>query len=240
MMQCHEEYVLASFLRRPNRFLAEVQLLETKIQNQNSVLAHVPDPGRLKELLLPSAQVILTKNDNPTRKTRYSLVGVKTGSTWVNIDSILTNRLFKKDYLHLDRYKDFTLIKSEFKYKASRFDFLMENKKNPRKTIIEVKSATLVKDRTAMFPDAPTKRGTRHVDELITALNDGYDSEIIFIAKRRDAEKFIPNKELDPDFYKALKRAKKAGVRIIAVVCEYDPIEKKELNFLHEIPVLGV
>ena len=240
MMQFHEEYVLALFLRRPNRFLAEVQLLETDIKNQNSVFAHVPDPGRLKELLTPSAKVILTKNDNPNRKTRYSLVGVKAGSIWVNIDSILTNRLFKEDYSHLDRYKDFTLLKSEFKYKASRFDFLMKNRKETRKTIIEVKSATLVKDRIAMFPDAPTTRGARHVEELIAALKDGYNSEIIFITKRDDAIKFTPHKELDPNFYKVLKRAKEAGVRIVAFVCEYDPIVKKELNFLHEIPVLGV
>jgi sugar fermentation stimulation protein A len=240
MMQCLEEYVLALFLRRPNRFLAEVQLLETNVQDQQTVLAHVPDPGRLKELLTPSAKVILTKNDNPARKTRYSLVGVKKDSMWVNIDSILTNRLFKEDYLQLDRYKDFTLLKSEFTYKTSRFDFLMQNRINSRKTIIEIKSATLVKKRIAMFPDAPTIRGAKHVEELITALDKGYDAEIIFITKRRDADKFTVNKELDPNFYKVLKRAKKAGVLLVAVVCDYDPIVKKELKILHEIPVFGV
>lgn len=237
-MRCFGEHVLASFVQRPNRFLAEVQLL----QSQKIVSAHVPDPGRLKELLIPSTQVVLIKNDNPNRKTRFTLVGVKSGSTWVNIDSQLSNRLFKEEFLHLPRYKKFSLIRSEFKYKSSRFDFLMENRhfSVPKKTLVEVKSATLVKGHIAMFPDAPTVRGARHVKELIEAVSEGYDAEIIFISKRSDAMRFTPHKEMDSNFYTVLKRAKKAGVGIVAVACNYDPIGKKELTILHEIPVIGI
>jgi sugar fermentation stimulation protein A len=235
-LQCQGEYLQAIFLSRPNRFLAEVELESKKI-----VIAHVPDPGRLKELFISSAEVILRKSEIKKRKTQFSLIGVKSGDIWVNIDSQLSNKLFKNEYHKIPRYKNYKLIKPEFQYLSSRIDFLMENpNSNPRETLIEVKSATLVKDNTAMFPDAPTLRGARHVIELTKALNDGYNAEIVFITKRSDAKQFTPYKEMDTNFFNVLKTAKKKGVRICSIICHYDPIEQKEIKFLHEIPIVGI
>ncbi len=238
-MRCLGNYVLGEFLERPNRFLARVR----EIPSQTEHYVHVPDPGRLRELLVPSVEVLLARSDNPRRKTKFSLVGVKTGSIWVNIDSQLSNQLFKEDYAKIERYRDFKLLKSEFTFKKSRFDFLMEDQSNPsapKKTLIEVKSATLVKNHTAMFPDAPTARGARHVKELTEALSVGYSAEIVFITKRNDAINFTPYREMDPNFYEALVIAKKTGVKLCAVVCNYDPIESQELTIIKEIPILGV
>lgn len=234
-MQCQGEYLQATFLRRPNRFLAEVQL-----QSEVIVEAHVPDPGRLKELLIPTVDIILRKSDNTKRRTQFSLVGVKSGDIWVNIDSQLSNKLFKNEYHLIPRYKNYQLIKTEFQYHSSRIDFLMKNPhSNPPETLIEVKSATLVMDNTAMFPDAPTQRGTKHVLELANALNQGYSAEIVFITKRNDAKQFTPHREMDVEFFNALTLAKKAGVRMCAIICHYDP-SRKEINFLHEIPIVGI
>ncbi|MHA1977293.1 MAG: DNA/RNA nuclease SfsA [Candidatus Hodarchaeales archaeon] len=230
---------MGEFLTRPNRFLAQVRIPPS----EEIVFAHVPDPGRLQELLIPSAEVLLEKHDNRKRKTRFSLIGVKFGPVWVNIDSQISNRLFKEDYKKIERYRSFKLLKAEFTFQNSRFDFLMEDHTNPskpRKTLLEVKSATLVKKYTAMFPDAPTERGTRHVKELINAISAGYQAEIVFITKRKDASNFTPYKEMDPSFHKALVDAKEAGVNLCAIVCNYDPIETKELTFLNEIPIFGV
>jgi len=238
-MKSEPNYVLASFIKRPNRFLGQAQILSS----QENVYAHVPDPGRLKELLLPSAQVILIKNNNPKRKTQYSLVGVKHNSIWVNINSQVSNRLFQMEYSKLPRFQNFVLIKSEFSYQNSRIDFLMENRNHklkPRKTLIEVKSSTLVKDHVAMFPDAPTSRGVKHVNELKESLSLGYDAEIVFLIKRSDAVEFRPFKEMDPKFYTALKLAKQKGVKLCAALCRYDPIVKKELSILKEIPIVGI
>jgi len=238
-MKTELNYILAYFKERPNRFLAQAQI----ISSQEIVYAHVPDPGRLKDILIPSAQVILIKSDNPNRKTQYSLVGVKNDSIWVNIDSQVSNRLFLEEYSKLHRFQNFVLIKSEFSYHNSRIDFLMENHNeasNPRKTLIEIKSSTLVKDKVAMFPDAPTSRGVKHVNELKESFSSGYDAEIVFLIKRSDAKKFRPFKEMDPKFYSALKSAEQAGVKLCAALCRYDPIVKNELSILKEIPIVGI
>ena len=237
-MKTEENYILASFIKRPNRFLAQVQIFSTR----KIVYAHVPDPGRLKELLLPSAQVILIKSNNPSRKTQYSVVGVKSDPIWVNINSQVSNRLFREEYSVLPRFKNFFFIKSEFKFQKSRIDFLMENQnqENSQKTLIEIKSSTLVKDQVAMFPDAPTTRGTKHVTELKESLSSGYDAVIVFLIKRFDAIEFRPFKEMDPKFYSALQLAKQAGVILCAVLCKYDPIDNNELSIQKEIPIIGI
>ncbi len=237
-MKTEENYILASFIERPNRFLAQVHIFSTgKI-----VYAHVPDPGRLKELLVPSAQVILIKSINPQRKTQYSVVGVKSDPIWVNINSQVSNKLFQEEFSVLPRFKNFIFIKSEFKFQKSRIDFLMENQnqKNPKKTLIEIKSTTLVKDQVAMFPDAPTSRGTKHVTKLKESLSSGYDAVIVFLIKRSDALKFRPFKEMDPKFCSALQLAKQAGVKLCAVLCKYDPIDNYELRIQKEIPIIGL
>ncbi len=234
-MKCDGIYFFGKFKERPNRFLAKVELESFK-RSEILVEAHVPDPGRLKELLLLNAQVILRKSSNHTRKTQYSLVGVKTGKIWVNIDSLLTNRLFKEEYLNIPPFHPYRIIQSEFTYGRSRFDFLLSNVDTHQKALVEVKSVTLVKKGLALFPDAPTIRGTKHVSDLIRATKE-YQSFLVFIVKRSDASIFKPNEEIDPTFSQTLKASMKKGVQICAVKCIYDPIVKKELRILGEIPV---
>ncbi|MFX1516452.1 MAG: DNA/RNA nuclease SfsA [Promethearchaeota archaeon] len=235
-MKCDGIYYLGRFKERPNRFLAKVEF-ESSNKPNVSVEAHVPDPGRLKNLLVENAQIILRKSYNITRKTQYSLIGVKKGEVWVNIDSQLTNRLFKEEFVHIPCFQRYKIIQSEFTYERSRFDFLMKNVETHQKALIEVKSVTLVKKGLALFPDAPTIRGTKHVKDLMKAIEE-YQAFMVFIVKRSDASAFKPNEVIDPAFSRALISSMMKGLQVCAVNCLYDPIVKKELKILGEIPVI--
>ncbi|MHA2225835.1 MAG: DNA/RNA nuclease SfsA [Candidatus Hodarchaeales archaeon] len=237
-MKCEGNYVLAQFKERPNRFLA---LVDFKSSNgaKNIIKVHVPDPGRLKELLIPKANIILKnrKSPSPKRKTQYSLVGVKQGNLWVNINSQISNRLFQEEFHKLSFFHDYRILKSEYRFEKSRIDFLMENMRNNQKTLVEIKSVTLVDKGVALFPDAPTLRGVKHVNHLITAVTKGFEAIIVFVIKRSDVTLFKPNKKLDPKFAFALTAAHQNGVKIFAVKCSYDPITSKELNIIGEVPI---
>jgi sugar fermentation stimulation protein A len=175
----------ARFLERPNRFLVRVDI------GGKQAFAHLHDPGRLRELLLPGAKLYLQKADNPQRKTAWDIILVKKGAVYVAIYSTLVNRLAKK--LFADRsfpgFKSWKLIKSEPTFGGSRFDF--ELSKGREKMLVEVKSVSLVEDGiappTAGFPDAPTERGRRHLVELADAVSQGYKASVIFIITRNDA-----------------------------------------------------
>ena len=143
-MKCEGTIYQAIFKERPNRFLARV-LLNSSTQSKKLIEVHVPDPGRLIELLRPNVKVLLRESSKQTRKTRYSLIGVKTGDIWVNIDSHLTNRLFKEDFRKIPRFRQYKIIQSEYTYRNSRLDFLMIDNESKQKTLVEIKSVTLVK-----------------------------------------------------------------------------------------------
>ncbi|NVM01579.1 MAG: DNA/RNA nuclease SfsA [Candidatus Helarchaeota archaeon] len=200
----------ANFVERPNRFLGIVELKSEKIQ------CFIPNPGRMKELLTENKKVWLNSISKNNRKTSYDLIAVEHEDKIVSIDSRVPNKfvfnLLQKKYLFNFEFDE---IKPEFSYKNSRLDFFL--RKNNEKYLVEVKSCTLVKDKTALFPDAPTERGARHVSELIGALKDGYKSFIIFIIQRDDAEFFSPNEETDKNFSEKLKLAQKEGVIIKAL-----------------------
>lgn len=235
-MQCEGIFYLGKFKERPNRFLAKVVIKSSK-NTEKIVEAHVPDPGRLKELLLKNVPIILQKSANHARKTQYSLVGVKSGKIWVNIDSHLTNRLFKEEYHNIPLFHHYKMIRPEFSYKKSRFDFLMENVESHQKALIEVKSVTLVKNGLALFPDAPTIRGTKHIKDLTNGINE-YEVFMVFIVKRSDVTAFKPNEAIDPIFSRELSTSMKKGLQVCAVKCLYDPIVRKELKILEEIPFI--
>ncbi|MHA1303971.1 MAG: DNA/RNA nuclease SfsA [Candidatus Heimdallarchaeaceae archaeon] len=233
-MKLEENYLIGRFCSRPNRFLAIVKIEETK----ETVKAHVPDPGRLLELLVPNAQIILRREDNLKRKTQFSVVGVKNDSVWVNIDSQIANRLFRNEFQKIADFEDYEILCPEFKYASSRFDFLLENRKTRKKALVEIKSVTLVENQKALFPDAVTRRGTRHVKELTTARKEeGYESFIVFIVKREDALLFSPNWERDKNFAETLLKASAEGVKIIAVNCIYNPKEG-ELLIKEKLPTV--
>ena len=208
------------FVRRLNRFTAEA-MIDGQLEK-----VHVKNTGRLKELLLPEAKVMLQRSDNPGRKTAYDLISVyKPGLEWVNIDSLVPNALVKQ-YLETRGYD---LVKAEYTYGKSRFDFYME--KDGEKYLTEVKGCTLAADlngrKTGLFPDAPTERGVKHLNELAEAAKVGYHSSISFVIQMNGIRQVLSNDETHPEFGRALKRAVDAGMKIVYYQCrvEADSIE---------------
>ncbi|AQS03123.1 MULTISPECIES: DNA/RNA nuclease SfsA [Clostridium] len=202
------------FILRPNRFIAYVEI------DGNEEVCHVKNTGRCKELLTPNATVFIQKNDNPKRKTKFSLIGVVKGDRMINMDSQVTNKVVHEWILKGNLLKDVTLIKPEAKYKNSRFDFYVETKH--KKIFIEVKGVTLENNGIVKFPDAPTERGVKHLRELIDCVREGYDAYVIFVIQMKDVVHFEPNVETHKEFGDTLKYAKENGVNIVAVDCLVD------------------
>ncbi|MCP8317328.1 MAG: DNA/RNA nuclease SfsA, partial [archaeon] len=196
------------FKERLNRFSALVKLRGEEVR------CFLPNPGRLKELLIPNTEVFLKEVKSRNRLTNYDLIAIKHGKVSVFIDSRMPNRLLL-EALKRGRIKEFSMynkVKPEFKFGHSKFDFFLTN--GIERCIIEAKSCTLVKNGKALFPDAPTERGRRHVLELIKAKKEGYRACILFLIQRPDANSFSPNDEVDPKFGEALREALKHGVEI--------------------------
>ena len=215
----YENTVQGSFIKRLNRFTAEV-LIDGKKE-----IVHVKNTGRLRELLVPEAKITLQKASDPARKTAYDLISVyKTGLEWVNIDSLVPNALMKQELLGLD----YDIVKPEYTYGQSRFDFYME--RGGEKFLREVKGCTLASDLErgiGLFPDAPTERGVKHLNELAEAAQEGYHCSIAFVIQMNGIHSVLPNNETQPEFGQALRRAADAGVRIAYYGChvEADSIE---------------
>ncbi len=191
-----------TFISRPNRFIANVEI------NGEIHVCHVKNTGRCKELLTKNAKVFLEKSQNPLRKTQFDLVAVIKEDKLINMDSFAPN--IAAEEFFKSKYKK---VLHEVKYKNSRFDLFIED----TNTFVEVKGVTLEKDNIAMFPDAPTERGRKHIFELIDAKNNGYNAEILFVIQFENAQKFIPNYKTDEKFKEALILAEKAGVKISAM-----------------------
>lgn len=202
----------AVFLKRPNRFRAHICI------GGQEEICHVKNTGRLGELLLPGVPVLVEPAaEGSSRKTKYSLICVKKDGQWVNIDSQAPNRLAEEWIAEGGLLEDVTFIKREQKYGSSRFDLYVEA--SGEKWFIEVKGVTLNVGGTAMFPDAPTERGKKHVEELIACQKVGYRAGILFVIQMKGVSRFTPFEERQPKFAEALRLAQKAGVMIRAVDC---------------------
>lgn len=215
------------FKLRPNRFIAHVEI------DGNIEICHVKNTGRCKELLTPNAQVFLQRNDNPKRKTKFSLIAVIKGDRIINMDSQVPNKIIHEWILKGNLFANLILIKPETKYNNSRFDFYIETKE--QKAFIEVKGVTLEDNGIVRFPDAPTERGVKHIKELCDAIKDGYESYIIFVVQMKDVLYFEPNAETHKEFAEALKYAKECGVHILALDCE---VTKDSINIRKDVEVL--
>lgn len=199
------------FINRPNRFIAEVEI------DGKKEICHVKNTGRCKELLVKGAKVYLEKSENASRKTKYDLISVYKGETLINMDSNAPNRVVF-EWLKLGKlFENITLIKPESKYKNSRFDFYVETDK--KKIFVEVKGVTLEENGIASFPDAPTMRGIKHLQELVSAKEDGYDTYVIFVVQMKGCLSFTPNRKTHPEFADELINAKNHGVNIICTDC---------------------
>jgi len=205
------------FRKRLTRFSAKVEV------GGRIVECFLPNPGRLNELLFHGAKVVLKEVFASGRKTIYDIVGVNHGGTVVSIDSRLPNRLVYEALKNgdLPEFAGYKEIKPEQRYGCVKFDFLLEGL-GLKPCLLEIKSCTLVRDGIAMFPDAPTERGTRHVLELAKALRDGYRAAVLFVVQRDDAYMFKPNDDLDPKFGRALRMAAKYGVEVYAYSASFN------------------
>ena len=199
------------FLARPNRFIAEVSI------EGKSEICHVKNTGRCKELLIPGASIYTQRNENPNRKTKLDLISVYKGDTLVNMDSQVPNKVVEDWIKEGNFLEEITFLKREQTYGNSRFDIYVEGE--GKKIFMEVKGVTLEEDHVAMFPDAPTQRGVKHIEELIKCKEEGYEAYIFFVIQMKGVTSFTPNDKTHPEFAEALKRAKLAGVRILAYDC---------------------
>jgi len=199
------------FISRPNRFIAVVD-----IDGKESI-CHVKNTGRCRELLIPGVKVILTKSNDLSRKTEYDLISVYKGEKLINIDSIAPNKVFGEWIRKGSFFDGITLIRPERTFGASRFDYYIEC--GSRRIFVEIKGVTLEENGTVLFPDAPTERGIKHINELIKAKEEGFGAYIFFIIQMKDCTCFTPNKKMHPQFAEALSDASTKGVNICALNC---------------------
>ena len=220
------------FVGRPNRFIARVEI------DGKEELCHVKNTGRLRELLVPQARVFVEESDNPRRKTRFDLVQVYKGDRLVNIDSQMPNYLVREWIEAGGLFPDVTSVAMERRYGNSRFDLYVEH--GGKKAFLEVKGVTLEVDKTARFPDAPTERGVRHMQELMGCLSEGYEAYLIFVIQMKGVASFQANWATQPEFGRVLRQAADAGVSVIACDCQVLPgnifIDQKiPVDFCREI-----
>lgn len=212
----YKNIVKGEFVHRPNRFIARVKI------NGAEETVHVKNTGRCKELLIPGCEVFLSHSANPDRKTKYDLIGVlkkREGKSplLINMDSQIPNDAVEEWLKKGNLFSKNAVIKREVAHKNSRFDFYIEDK--DKRAFLEVKGVTLEKDGIALFPDAPTQRGIKHINELCECINEGCSAYIIFAIQMKEVNLFKPNDETHKAFGEALKKAKAKGVNILAFDC---------------------
>ncbi|MFP4141966.1 MAG: DNA/RNA nuclease SfsA [Thermoplasmata archaeon] len=219
------------FDERVNRFLGRVELKDSG----RAVDVHIRDPGRLEEILFSGNEVLLEKAESENRKTNWTLLAGKVKGNWVFVNSgyhrELSERMLgdpeKSPFGEIDRYQ------AERKLGESRIDFLLQ--KEDEKIWVEVKGCTLAEDWRALFPDAPTERGKRHVEELIGVMDeDRVSSALMFLVFRPDSRCFAPHKDKDPDFTETFELAVDKGVDVKAIKLDYDGTY---IRLVEEIPL---
>lgn len=212
----YNNVIKGKFINRPNRFIAVVEV------DGKAHSVHVKNTGRCKELLVPGSTVYLETSDNPERKTKYDIIAVEKRrknkpDLLINMDSQVVNAA-AGEWLHkCPLFSENALVRREVAYGNSRFDFYIED--GNRKAFLEVKGVTLELDGVAMFPDAPTVRGVKHINELIECVHNGYEGYILFVVQMKDVVKVKPNDDTHKEFGEALRKAHGEGVNIIAVNC---------------------
>lgn len=208
----YENITKATFIKRPNRFIAEVDI------DGHKETVHVKNTGRCKELLIPGCEVWLTAPGSEGRKTKYDLVAVrKSTGVLFNIDSQAPNKVVK-EWLSKQGYDK---VIPEYTYGDSRIDFYME--KENEKHLMEVKGCTLEINGMGYFPDAPTERGVKHLRELVEATKKGIKASLAFVIQMAGVDEVRPNVDTHPEFGVALKEAKDAGVEILFLKYHVEP-----------------
>ena len=204
------------FLKRPNRFIAKVLI------DGNEETVHVKNTGRCKELLVNGATVYLEKSENPSRKTKFDLIAVEKScrngnKILINIDSVAPNEVAFEWISRSGIFSENAVVKREVFFGHSRFDLYVRD--GERRAFVEVKGVTLENDGKAMFPDAPTERGIKHLSSLVSCISAGYEAYVLFVIQMKGVHSFEPNDETHKAFGDALREASKAGVKILVRDC---------------------
>lgn len=220
----------ARFLQRPNRFLVIADL------DGKAVKVFTPNPGRMAELLRPGKRLFVAPQlASPTRSTGYDLVLVRHNGHYIGVDSRAPSEIVAEALKEcvLPGFRRWTSLEREVRFNSSRLDFRLRWGKEV--CYLEVKSVNLVQSGHALFPDAPTERGARHLRELREAVHCGFRAAVLFVIQRSDATSFSPHEERDPDFARELRAASQAGVRIVACRCS---VTRKEIRISASVPVI--
>ncbi len=207
----YENMVAGKFLKRPNRFIAHIEIAG------KTEICHVKNTGRCRELLTDGATVYCQRAQNPARKTKYDLIAVQKGNRLINMDSQAPN-IAVGQWLNAGGLGALESIKAETVHGDSRFDFSFV--KNGKTCFLEVKGVTLEEGGVCAFPDAPTTRGTKHLQGLTQAVQDGFGAYVLFVIQMTDVQFLHPNDATDPAFGNALRLAHVAGVNILAMDCQ--------------------
>lgn len=209
----YKNVIKGRFISRPNRFIAKVEV------DGAAQTVHVKNTGRCRELLIPGCTVYLSLADNRERKTKFDLIAVEKvtdgGVILINMDSQIPNDVAEEWLRAGSLFQLGACMRREVKYGNSRFDFYIED--GDRRAFLEVKGVTLEENGVAMFPDAPTERGVKHIGELASAVREGYEAYVLFVIQMKGVSEFRPNDATHPEFGESLRRARDAGVRIIAI-----------------------
>lgn len=206
----YKNMVSGTFLARPNRFIAHVQI------GDNIEICHVKNTGRCQELLIPGTRVWCQQFDNPNRKTKFDLITVQKGDRLINMDSQAPNAAVR-EWLMAGGLGKISDLKGEYTHGDSRFDFSFIQ--DGRRCFLEVKGVTLENDGVCAFPDAPTERGAKHLRGLTALTAEGFGAYVLFVIQMADIKYIHPNDATDPNFGKALRVAAAAGVQVLAMDC---------------------
>ena len=206
----YENMVPGRFLRRPNRFIAHVEI------GGAEEIVHVKNTGRCRELLQPGAEVFCRYDPNPARKTKYDLITVRKGERLINMDSQAPNAAVK-EWLLSGGLGEIETLKAESFHGDSRFDFSFV--KDGKECFLEVKGVTLENDGVCAFPDAPTERGAKHLRGLTALAEESFGAYVLFVIQMADVKYLHPNDATDPAFGAALRAAAAAGVTVLAFDC---------------------
>lgn len=210
----YERIIKGSFIERPNRFIAYAEIAGER------ETVHVKNTGRCAELLQPGASIYVQESDNLQRKTKWDLIAVEKGERVINMDSQIPNKVVQEWIEQGNIWENIRTIKPETVYRNSRFDLYIET--DEKKIFIEVKGVTLEEQGVARFPDAPSERAVKHLEELICAVKEGYEAYVFFVIQMKGVRYFTPNIDTHPEFCQTLKKAKASGVHILAYDCEVD------------------
>lgn len=220
----------ATFLRRYNRFLADFQS-----QNGSTITAHCANTGSMMGLLHPGAPAMLSRSDNPQRKLAYTWELAQENNSWVGIHTGRTNGIVREslEQKMLPTFSGYSKIQSEVSVAdKSRLDFRLDGDHMPS-CFLEVKSVTLRQGNVALFPDAITQRGHRHLEVLAQMKQQGFRSVLLFVVQRGDCTLFRPASAIDPVYAATLRQVVQAGVEILVQGCMVDP---NAITLHHAIP----